>query len=70
MGCYTAAACNASRRLGTRRADWGVRAFIVSAPAIGQTLGLSQRCKQLGVEEFISELAVVDNVERSSYDSA
>lgn len=43
---------------------------VLPAPAIGQALGFRHRGEQLGVEEFIPEPAVVDEVERSSYDSA
>jgi len=43
---------------------------VLPAPAIGQALGLCHGGEQLGIEEFIPEPAVVDEVERSSYDSA
>ena len=42
---------------------------VLPAPAIGQALGLCHGGEQLGIEEFIPEPAVVDEVERSSYDS-
>lgn len=40
------------------------------APAIDQALHFRHRDEKLGVQEFIPEPAVVDEVERSSYDSA
>jgi len=43
---------------------------VLPAPPVGQDLGLRSCCEQLGVEELIPEAAVVDEVERSSYDSA
>ncbi len=43
---------------------------VLPAPAISQGLGLGHGVKQLGVQEFIPEPAVVDAVERSSCDSA
>ena len=48
----------------------GPEVVVLPTPAIGQALGLSHRGNPLGVEEFIPEPAVVDEVERSSYDSA
>jgi hypothetical protein len=48
----------------------GPEGVVLPAPAIGQDLGLRSCGEQLGIEELISEPAVVDEVERSSYDSA
>jgi hypothetical protein len=42
---------------------------VLPAPAIGQDLNFRSCGEQLGVEEFIPKAAVVDEVERSSYDS-
>ena len=43
---------------------------VLPAPAIGQDLSFWGCGEQLSVEELIPEPAVVDEVERSSYDSA
>ena len=43
---------------------------VLPAPAISEELRLRSGGEQLGVEELIAEPAVVDAVERSSYDSA
>jgi hypothetical protein len=43
---------------------------VLPTPTIGQELSLRSRCEQLGIEELIPEPAVVDAVERISYDSA
>ena len=40
--------------------------IVMPEPAIGQVLGISQRGEQLGVEEFITEPAVLDAVQQSS----
>jgi hypothetical protein len=48
----------------------GPEYVVLPAPAISQGLGLGHGDEQLGVQEFIPEPAVVDAVERSSYDSA
>jgi len=42
---------------------------VLPAPAIGQDLSFRSCGEQLGIEEFIPKPAVVDEVERSSYDS-
>jgi len=42
---------------------------VLPAPAISQELGLGSCGEQLGVEKLIPEPAVVDVVERTSYDS-
>jgi hypothetical protein len=42
----------------------------LGAPTISQDLGLRSCGEWLGVEELIPEPAVVDEVERSSYDAA
>jgi len=43
---------------------------VLPPPAISQGLGLGDGGEQLGVQELIPEPAVVDVVERRSYDSA
>ena len=43
---------------------------VLPAPSISQGLGLGHGGEQLGIQELIPEPAVVDAVERSSYDSA
>jgi hypothetical protein len=43
---------------------------VLPTPTFGQELSLRSRGEQLGIEELIPEPAVVDAVERSSYDSA
>ena len=43
---------------------------VLPPPAISEELSLRSRGEQLRVEELIPEPAVVDEVERSSYDSA
>jgi len=43
---------------------------VLPAPAIGKDLSFRSCREQLGVEEIIPEPAVVDEVERSAYDSA
>ena len=43
---------------------------VLPAPTIGQDLRLRSCGEQLGVQELTPESAVVDEVERSSYDSA
>ena len=43
---------------------------VLPAPAISQSLSLSHRGEQFGIEELVLESSVVDAVERSSYDLA